>query len=76
MIRLRPFEQEKIDTEFLKYYFRSEHQRFYLVKEMNLVTRASLGQPLLKGMPVLIPPKVEQEEIAKYLNKNATSLIK
>lgn len=76
LIRLRPFEQEKIDTEFLKYYFRSEHQRFYLVKEMNLVTRASLGQPLLKGMPVLVPSKVEQEEIAKYLNKKCNIIDK
>lgn len=38
---------------------------------MNLVTRASLGQDLLKSMPVLIPPKSEQQQIADYLDKNA-----
>ena len=43
---------------------------------MNLVTRASLGQPLLKGMPVLVPSKVEQEEIAKYLNKKCNIIDK
>mgnify|MGYP002802321423 CR=1 FL=1 len=37
-----------------------------------LVTRASLGQPLLKGMPVLVPPKAEQEEIVKYLNEKCS----
>lgn len=41
--------------EFYKYYFRSDIHRKYLVKEMNIVTRASLGQDLLKNMPVLIP---------------------
>ena len=35
---------------------------------MNLVTRASLGQDLLKSMPVLLPPDSEQEIIADYLD--------
>ena len=68
LIRLRPsFKQ--INPDFAKYYFRSEHNRFYLVKEMNLVTRASLGQGLLKNMPVLYPTIPEQSEIAAYLDK-------
>jgi type I restriction enzyme S subunit len=73
LIRLRPF-SDRLDTEYAKYYFRSEHHRFYLVKEMNLVTRASLGQPLLKGMPVLLPCKEEQKEIADYLDKKCTAI--
>ena len=36
---------------------------------MYLVTRASLGQDLLKSMPVLIPPMDEQDEIAAFLDK-------
>lgn len=67
LIRLRPVD-DTLDTGFAKYYFRSSHHRYYLVKEMNLVTRASLGQSLLKGMPVLVPPKEEQKEIARYLD--------
>jgi type I restriction enzyme S subunit len=73
LIRLRPF-SERLDTGYAKYYFRSEHHRFYLVKEMNLVTRASLGQPLLKGMPVLLPCKEEQKEIADYLDKKCAAI--
>lgn len=68
LIRLRPFD-DSLYSGYSKYYFRSNHHRFYLVKEMNLVTRASLGQSLLKGMPVLIPSKEEQFEIAEYLDE-------
>lgn len=59
LIRVRPFTNDLI-SRFAKYYFRSNHHRYYLVKQMNLVTRASLGQDLLKSMPVLVPPKEEQ----------------
>ena len=68
VIRVRPF-NDKLKTGYAKYFFRSSHQRKYLVKEMNLVTRASLGQDLLKSMPVLIPPMDEQDEIAAFLDK-------
>ena len=67
LIRVRPF-SDKLYTPYAKYHFRSSHLRFYLVKEMNLVTRASLGQSLLKSMPVLLPPLEEQKEIADYLD--------
>lgn len=68
VIRVRPFD-DTLYTGYSKYYFRSNHHRAYLVKEMNLVTRASLGQDLLKSMPVLIPPIEEQKEIARFLDK-------
>ena len=71
LIRVRPF-NEKLDTGFAKYYFRSNHLRAYFVKEMNLVIRASLGQELLKGAPVLLPPIDEQKEIAVYLDKKCS----
>ena len=41
---------------------------------MNLVTRASLGQDLLKSMPVLVPPMEEQKEIAKFLDKKCSAI--
>lgn len=69
VIRLRPYEVDRIIlTNYAKYYFRGSQIRKYLVKEMNLVTRASLGQTLLKGMSVTVPPKSVQQEIADYLD--------
>lgn len=73
VIRVRPFNC-KLITGYAKYYFRSNHNRFYLVKEMNLVTRASLSQDLLKSMPVLIPSEAEQQQIAEYLDKKCTMI--
>ena len=75
VIRVRPF-NDKLQTGFAKYYFRSSHHRFYLVKEMNLVTRASLSQGLLKSMPVLVPTKEEQQEISDYLDHKCSQIDK
>lgn len=69
LIRLRLFDDKTLDIDYAKYYFRGTHIRKYLVKEMNIVTRASLGQGLLKGMSVTIPALEEQKEIADYLDK-------
>lgn len=66
LIRVRPF-NNRIYMGFAKYYFRSNHLRTFFVKEMNLVTRASLAQGLLKDAPVVVPPYDEQIEIANYL---------
>lgn len=75
VIRLRPYEAEStILTGYAKYYFRGEQIRKYLVKEMNLVTRASLGQELLNAMTVLMPPKDEQSEIAAYLDQKCIEI--
>lgn len=73
LIRLRPF-TDVLTTEYAKYYFRGDHIRRYLVKEMNIVTRASLGQGLLKAMTVLIPPRDEQIAIAAYLDKKCSQI--
>jgi len=67
LIRFRP-NTEELSPNFSKYYFRSQLHRAYFVKEMNLVTRASLSQDLLKNLPVLLPPKNEQENIADFLD--------
>ena len=73
LIRVRPF-NNKLYTGFAKYYFRSNHLRAYFVKEMNLVIRASLGQDLLKGTPIVLPPLDEQKEIANYLDKKVKNI--
>ena len=66
LIRFRPF-KNTIHKGFSKYYFRSSLLRSYFVKEMNLVTRASLGQELLKNLPVPLPSISEQKDIFNYL---------
>ena len=73
LIRVRPFTDDLV-PKFAKYYFRSNHHRYYLVKQMNLVTRASLGQDLRKSMPLLVPPKDEQISIAAYLDKKCGAI--
>lgn len=67
LIRMRPT-NNCVSTDFLRYYFSCGLQREYFSKEMTLVTRASLGQDLLKNMVVTIPPIVEQQEIADFLD--------
>ena len=67
LIRFRPFDG-MLSTSFAKYYFKCDKHRAFFVKEMNIVTRASLGQDLLKKLPVLLPPLPEQEQIAAYLD--------
>lgn len=73
LIRVRP-KKDIINPLFSKYYFRSEHHRQFIVKEMNLVTRASLSQELLKRLPVLLPPLHEQQEISTYLEKKCVAI--
>jgi type I restriction enzyme S subunit len=72
LIRFRPL-AVKIVPEFSKYYFRCQLHRAYFVKEMNLVTRASLSQELLKNLPVLLPPIDEQKNIGAYLDNITTA---
>lgn len=67
LIRFRP-DKDDLLPEFSAYYFRSDLHRRFFVKEMNSVTRASLSQNLLKNLPILLPPKDEQNQIAVYLD--------
>jgi len=66
LIRARPHKNTIVPL-FSKFYFRNMLLRNYFVKEMNLVTRASLSQQLLRNLPVLVPPTYEQKEIAQFL---------
>lgn len=73
LIRFRPT-SEKLFKGFSKYYFRSQVHRAYFVKQMNIVTRASLGQDLLKNLVVLLPPIDEQRAIASYLDTKCSEI--
>lgn len=73
LIRFRP-NSSLLTKEFSKFYFRSDKHRLFFVKEMNLVTRASLSQELLKRLPVLLPPTEEQQKIAQYLESKCSEI--
>ncbi len=73
LIRFRPSDK-RLDPRFGSYYFRSPHLRKYFSREMVIVTRASLGQQLLKRLPVLLPPRQEQAVIADYLDARTAAI--
>ena len=73
LIRMRPH-RSLLVSNFSKQFFRSDVHRAFFVKEMNLVTRASLGQELLKRLPVLLPPPKEQAAIAEFLDDRLTRI--
>ena len=71
VIRCRP-RTAFIDTDYMKYYLQIPAIRNHFSSMMNIVIRASLGQNLLKQMPVVIPPMDEQRQIATYLDEQHT----
>lgn len=73
LIRFRPT-SSKIYYGYSKYFFRSVIHRAFFVKEMNLVTRASLSQDLLKNLPVVLPKIEEQQAIATYLDEKTSQI--
>lgn len=73
IIRFRPYENILFEG-YSKYYFRSSLHRRFFVREMNLVTRASLSQELLKRMPVLLPPIEEQILISNRIDRETIKL--
>lgn len=73
LIRFRPTTSH-ISIEYSKHYFGNILLRAFFVKEMNLVTRASLSQDLLKKLPVVIPPINEQLEIGEYLDAKLSTI--
>ncbi|WP_110974205.1 restriction endonuclease subunit S [Acinetobacter sp. WCHAc060042] len=68
LIRFRPNENI-FYPEYSQFLFRNQLLRAFFVKEMNLVTRASLSQELLKKLPVVLPSYEEQKNIAEFLTK-------
>jgi type I restriction enzyme S subunit len=75
LIRARPT-KAIISPDFSEYAFQATGVREYFSKEMNIVTRASLGQNLLKNLPVVLPPVEEQLEIAAFLRSESAIIDK
>ncbi len=65
-----------ISKEFSNYYFKAYVNRLFLSNEISIVTRASLNQGVLGSLPVLIPSKKEQTQIANYLDTKTQALDK
>ena len=72
-IRFRQLKEVLIPS-FSRYQFRSGYSQSFFVKEMNLVTRASLGQDLLKRLHTIVPPLKEQQQIANYLDDKTSKI--
>lgn len=66
LIRFRAYE-DCLHPRFSKFGFQHSGLRDYFASEMNLITRASLSQDLLRNMPVPLPPMREQQTIANHL---------
>ena len=75
LIRFRPY-IGILSKYFSAYFFRCSLLRAYFVKEMNIITRASMSQNLLKNLPLLIPPIEEQIEIAKFIKTETATIDK
>jgi len=75
LIRVRPH-TDTLTPEFSKHYFRGAFLRQYFIANTEIVTRASLSQDLLKGLPVLCPSVSEQRAIADYLDAECAKIDK
>ena len=67
LIRFRP-RGEMLDPRYSAYFFRNQKLRQFFGGQMNIVTRASLSQDLLKTMTVPLPPLATQYEIVNQLD--------
>jgi type I restriction enzyme S subunit len=75
LIRMRP-KHGMLDKNYSRYFFRSKNVRDYFTQEMNSVIRASLGQNLLKNLPVILPALSEQKAIAERLDNKTDNFDK
>jgi len=65
VIRMRPA-TNFLRSEYSSCLFRCIYISTFFAHEMNIVIRASLGQELLKNLPIFLPSLNEQEEIVSY----------
>lgn len=69
LIRLRAFNSIFSD-EFLLYYLKSMVVRNQIISNLNIVTRVSVSQNLIKNINLKIVPSEVQESVVKNINKN------
>lgn len=66
LIRFRP-NRGILAPRYSTYLFRNQGVQGHFAGTMNLVTRASLSQDVLKMLPICIPPIEEQQVIAAFI---------
>ncbi len=71
LIRFRPFPCT-LNSSYSSFLFRNQSVQAFFCGSMNLVTRASLSQNVLKTLPICVPPIDEQIRIATHLEETAT----
>ncbi|WP_345992715.1 restriction endonuclease subunit S [Chryseobacterium sp. Chry.R1] len=75
LIRFRPHKNQ-LAKSYSKFFFRTDLVGSFFTQEMNIVTRASLSQELLKSLNVILPPIKEQIEIGLYLEEMEEKIAK
>ena len=74
LVRVRPL-TDIVLPSYANYYFRSSHVRQYIHSKVNRGASVNLTQEVLKAMPILIPTKEEQIEIATYLDEKHSQIV-
>lgn len=69
IMRLRIFNKELLQPEFLNYLFQSDFLRRQIKLNAQGITRFGLTQPKWKSLQIPIPPLSVQKEIVKILDK-------
>ena len=65
-LRIR-FDNPELNSKFVNYYFHSELFNRVLIPELLGATRDSINTTILEQIPVVIPPKKEQDRIVSIL---------
>lgn len=73
LIRMRP-NSELFTQQYSKFVFRADYVREFFSLKMNIVTRASLAQGLLKDLPLFVPPISEQEILVRHLESETQNI--
>lgn len=78
-IRLRPNNRTVFLDKFILYYLNSNLVRESFIGTLNIVTRVSIKQELLKNIEIPFIPKDEQKKLINHIElifKNSTKIIK
>jgi type I restriction enzyme S subunit len=73
LVRARP-DTRQIDPVFLIAFLNSTFGTQFLISRANMVTMATLGQPKLLDLPVLVPPTDAQYKITDYIKCETAKL--
>jgi type I restriction enzyme, S subunit len=74
LLRLRPLDSKRIDTNYLSYYFHSEPFKHRVYKVAVGQTMASLNTQILKSIFVALPLLPEQQAISTILSDMDTEI--